>query len=120
MRITRNRAHRTTAVDQEHYIKELTANVRGRSSILANGYANFTKCETSEADTDEGAYQTLLGKLNWLVRATRTDIAFVTQRLSQFAHGPSARDLGGAQYAQMYLDQTAGYRIEFSAAGQRA
>lgn len=96
--IRRDRNQRTLSIDQEHYIKELL-NASGlgsnqRASTPANGYANITKAEPDEPIIDVCEYQTLVGKLNWLARASRPDIAFITQKLSQFAHKPSVRHLG--------------------------
>jgi hypothetical protein len=60
------------------------------------------------------AYQRLLGRLNWLVRACRLDIAFVVQKLSQFAHNPGAKHMGEAQRLLRYLSGTRKYGIKYT------
>jgi len=75
----------------------------------------LTKAEPKEPLTNENAYQMLIGKLNWLIRARRPDIAFVTQKLSQHAHKPTERHMAGAQHVLKYLAKTASLRIEYSA-----
>jgi hypothetical protein len=59
-------------------------------------------------------YQQLLRKLNWLVRASRPDIAFVVQKLSQFLHNLGAKYIGGAQRLLRYLSGTRKYGIKYS------
>lgn len=115
--IRRDRSQRTLAMDQEHYIRELVSasgpRLDHRASTPANGYANITKAESDEPLVDVCEYQTLVGKLNWLARTSRPDIAFVTQKLSQFAHKPSVRHLGGARNVLQYLAQTAHLTIKY-------
>jgi hypothetical protein len=116
--IRRDRSQRTLSINQGHYIKELlnASGVRSnqRVSTPANGYANIIKAEPDEPLTDVCGYQTLVGKLNWLARASRPDISFVIQKLSQFAHKPSVRHLGGARYVLQYLARTADFTIKYS------
>jgi hypothetical protein len=98
--ITRDRATRTLVIDQEHYIRDMLEEHgldSGRTvATPADGYANLVTKEPGEPAADVKEFQKLLGKLNWLVRASRPDIAFVVQKLSQFAHDPCAKHLGGA------------------------
>ncbi|KYG49273.1 hypothetical protein M433DRAFT_150133 [Acidomyces richmondensis BFW] len=94
MQITRNGVRRSISIDQKHYVEELVYEHRiGKTAdVPASGYENLTKAELDEPLTNEIVYQTLIGKLNWLIRATRPDIAFVTQKLSQHAHMPTEID----------------------------
>jgi hypothetical protein len=98
--ITRSRAARTLVIDQEHYIRDMLEEHgldSGRTiATPADGYANLVTREPGEPAADIKDFQKLLGKLNWLVRASRPDIAFMVQKLSQFAHDPGAKHLGGA------------------------
>jgi hypothetical protein len=80
-------------------------------------YENLTKARPEEPLADERAYQILIGKLNWLTRATRPDIAFVTQKLSQHAHKPTERYVAGARHVLKYLAKTASLRVEYSTEG---
>jgi hypothetical protein len=55
----------------------------GRSvTTPAEGYSNLTTNKQGDLATDMKTYQQLLRKLNWLVKASRPDIAFVIQKLS--------------------------------------
>jgi hypothetical protein len=80
MQITRDRTQRTLYINQTHYIEELViASGTGKTAdVPVVGYDHLTKAGVNELTTDESAYQSLIGKLNWITRATRPDIAFVT------------------------------------------
>jgi hypothetical protein len=121
MQITRDRARRAISIDQTHYIRELVReHGTGKTAdVPAAGYENLIKAQPQEPLADERVYQTLIGKLNWLTRATRLDIAFATQKLSQHAHRPVERHIAGAQRVLRYLTKTACLRIEYSG-GNRA
>ena len=84
----------------------------------ADGYANLVTRELGESAVDIEDFQKLLGKLNWLVRASQPDIAFVVQKLSQFAHDPGAKHLGGAQRLLRYLSGTRTYSIKYTRTAQ--
>ena len=121
IRITRDRKEHTLAIDQKHYIAELVGEgAIVRATTPVNGYANITRAEPSEAVVDVQKYQSQIGKLNWLTRATRPDIGFVTQRLSQFAHKPANRHQTGTQHVRGYLANTEDFRIEYSGGVQPA
>jgi hypothetical protein len=116
--ITRNRAEKTLMVDQEHYVRDLLREHGlddGRTvTTPAEGYSNLTANDQGDPATDMKTYQQLLGKLNWLVRASRPDIAFVVQKLSQFSHNPGAKHMGGAQRLLRYLSSTRKYGIKYT------
>jgi hypothetical protein len=116
--IKRNRATKTITIDQEHYIKDLLQehglNNARAVATPAEGYISLVAKEPGEPAIDIKSYQRLLGKLNWLVRACRPDIAFVVQKLSQFSHDPGTRHAGGAQRLLRYLSGTRKYGIRYS------
>jgi hypothetical protein len=116
--ITRNRAEKTLVIDQEHYVRDLLREYgldNGRTvTTPAEGYSNLTTNDQGDPATDMKTYQQLLGKLNWLVRASRPDIAFVVQKLSQFSHNPGAKHMGGAQRLLRYLSSTRKYGIKYT------
>jgi hypothetical protein len=120
--ITRSRAARTLVIDQEHYIRDMLEEHgldSGRTiATPADGYANLVTREPGEPAADIKDFQKLLGKLNWLVRASRPDIAFVVQKLSQFAHDPGAKHLGGAYRLLRYLSGTRAYGIKYARTAQ--
>jgi hypothetical protein len=109
-------------IDQSHYIRDMVkqAGIIGdkefRLSTPSNGYENLRKALSDKPEplADIREYQRLVGKANWLVRATRPDIAFVTQRLSQYTHNPTIRHLGGVTYLLKYLSNTRDYQIRYA------
>ena len=121
--ITRDRAAKTLVIDQEHYIKDLLKehDLDHQKAVPtpADSYASLGAREPGEPATDIKAYQRILGRLNWLVRACRPDIAFVVQRLSQFSHNPGAKHLGGAQHLLRYLSNTRTHGIKYTKAVQQ-
>jgi hypothetical protein len=120
-------ANGTITIDQQHYIEEMLyefkldqiGNTQRSISTPASGYTSLLPREDTDKPTDVREYQTLIGKLNWIVRATRIDTAFVTQKLSQFTQNPMARHLGGAIHLLRYLDLTKSYHISYSPTGNR-
>ena len=116
IRIQRDRSKRVIQLDQAHYIQELLAehalNLKEAQSP-ARGYENLAPIQDGEPSAEIEQYQTLIGKLNWLVRASRPDIAFVTQRLSQFCYNPAGKHAAAAQQGLQYLRKTAEYRIQY-------
>lgn len=116
--ITRNRREKTLVIDQEHYIKDLLQEHNLEDSRIvttpAEGYVSLIANQPGDLAADVQAYQRLLGKLNWLVRACRPDIAFVVQNLSRYSHDPGNRHMGGAQRLLRYLSGTRKYGIRYS------
>jgi hypothetical protein len=109
-------------IDQKHYIEEVLREFdydkATRSTYTpAAGYTSLTPREPMDTPTDDREYRRLVGKLNWLVRATRADIAFVTQRLSSYCANPSRRHLEGALYVLKYLATTKDLAIRFDPRG---
>ena len=114
--IHRNRTQRTLWIDQSHYIKDLlrATEASQSNSVPAAGRANLVRAEPLEALADIGLYQHRIGQLNWLSRATRPDITFATQKLSQHAHKPAQRHQGAVDYLLGYLAMTSSLRIRYS------
>jgi hypothetical protein len=81
----------------------------------ANGYTDITPPEKTnnslEPSADIREYQSLIGKLNWVTRATRVDTAFATGKLAQFLTNPTQRHLGGAIRLLRYLYATQDYSV---------
>jgi hypothetical protein len=116
IRISRDRRNRSISIDQAHYVRELLdeEQISTRAATPASGYDGLTPKGPQEPAANVEAYQRLLGKLNWLVRGTRLDIAFTVQKLSQFAHNPSMRHIEAAHHVLRYLNQTARLGITFA------
>ena len=118
IRIQRDRSKRVIQLDQAHYIQELLAEHAQspkEAQIPARGYENLAPIQEEEPSADMEQYQTLISKLNWLVRASRLDIAFVTQKLSQYCHNPAGKHVAAAQQVLQYLRKTAIYSIRYRA-----
>lgn len=115
--ITRNREDKTLVIDQEHYNKDLLQehNLEDSRAVTtpAEGYSNLVANQPGDLAADVQVYRRLLGKLNWLVRACRPDIAFVVQSLSRFSHNPGNIHVGGAQRLLRYLSGTRKYGIKY-------
>jgi hypothetical protein len=58
-------------------------------------------------------YQEALGRLNWLVRDTRPDIAFVVHKLSQHCQSPSVRHWNEVKRVLRYLQHTKAMRLRY-------
>jgi hypothetical protein len=56
-------------------------------------------------------YQRALGQLNWLVRGTRLDLAFVVYKLSQHCHRPYEMHWTGVRRVE---NAPVNYAIQFS------
>lgn len=116
--ITRNRSKKALVIDQEHYVRDLLQEHGlddGRTvKTPVEGYSNLVAVQQGDPLTDIKAYQRLLGKLNWLVRACRPDVAFVVQKLSQFSHNPGAKHMGEDQRLLRYLSGTRKYGIKYT------
>ncbi len=87
MRVQRNRAQRTLRIDQTHYIQDILKEFQLEDCRVvptpADGYEHLQPKSTQDALlTDTEVYPRALGKLNWLVRGTRLDLAFVVHKLS--------------------------------------
>ncbi len=87
MRVQRNRAQRTLRIDQTHYIQDILKEFQLEDcrtvSTPADGYEHLQPEATQDAlFTDTEVYRRALGELNWLVRGTRLDLAFVVHKLS--------------------------------------
>lgn len=115
--INRDREQGTITINQHHYIhdllreEDLTDN--SGAAVPADGYKNLGPLEDDDPSTGIVHYQRLIGKLNWLVRGTRADIAYTVQKLSQHAHKPGIKHLAGAQQVLRYLKETATLGIQY-------
>jgi hypothetical protein len=108
MRVRRDRPQRTVRIDQTHYIKDILKEFQHDDcrtvSTPADGYEHLqagTPQDTLFADT--ATYQRALGQLNWLVRGTRPDLAFVVHKFSQHCHLPCEKHWTGIKRVFRYL-----------------
>ena len=108
MRVRRDRAQRRLWIDQSHYIDDILKEFQYKESkplqTPADGYEHLRPVGVDDipfAETE--IYQRAIGELNWLVRGTRVDLAFVVHKLSQHCHQPCVRHWKGVQQVFRYL-----------------
>ena len=108
IRIRRDRARRVLWADQSHYVKDILKEFQYEDckplQVPTDGYEYFQPVGVSDkACKSPARYQRALGELNWLVRGTRADLAFVIHKLSQHCHKPCERHWKGVQQVFRYL-----------------
>jgi len=118
MRIRRDRARRMLWIDQSHYIGDILKEFQYEESkplqTPADGYEYLRPVGAGDVPfTDMVRYQRALGELNWLVRGTRVDLAFVVHKLSQHCHQPCIRHWKGVQQVLRYLKFSQGLTISY-------
>ena len=116
LRVQRHRATRRLWIDQTHYIEDVLkefGHVDCRTvSTLADGYENLQAATAQDTlFANVALYQRALGQLNWLVRGTRPDLAFVVHKLSQFCHKPYAPHWAGVRRVFRYLNYSRHLRL---------
>ena len=111
MQVHRDRVKKTLWIDQSHYIADILKEFQYEnckpSQTPADRYEYLRA--TGAEDTpiaDVTSYQRALGELNWLVRGTRPDLAFIVHKLSQHYHQPCVRHWKGVQQVFRYLKVT--------------
>ena len=89
--ISRDRQKMRIAINQENYIKNLMKKYdvsgdeikRVMTPAITNESLLPKDSKIPEAETDTREYQALIGELNWLVRGTRPQNCYATNRLAQ-------------------------------------
>jgi hypothetical protein len=122
MRVRRNRAERTLWLDQTHYIKDTLKEFQHEDCrpVLtpADGYEHLQAATAQDAlFADVAMYQRALGQLNWLVRGTRPDLAFVVHKLSQHCHQPYEGHWTGVKRVFRYLNHSQRLGIRYGPKG---
>lgn len=101
IRVQRDRAQRVLRIDQTHYIQDMLKEFQYEDcrtvSTPADGYEHLQPGTAQGAPFDVVKYQRALGQVNWLVRGTRPDLAFVAHKLSQHCHQPYQGHWAGVQ-----------------------
>lgn len=64
-------------------------------------------------------FRRLIGRLMFMVIATRPDIAFAVNQLSQYLAGPRRIHLGAAKHVLRYIKGTIGYGLMFGSKGSK-
>lgn len=123
MNICRDTKNNRISLDQEHYINNLMQKYEisdldvKRVNTPASNHDSLLPKESKfpEAEADSNQYQKLLGELNWLVRGTRPQNNFTTNRLAQSACGPAIRHMDAAKRLLKYSCNTKSQRLTYSA-----
>jgi hypothetical protein len=123
LRIQRDRATRRLWIDQTHYIEDILKEFGYLDckpvSTPADGYENLQKATAQDTlFADVATYQRALGQLNWLVRGTRPDLAFVVHKLSQFCHQPYVSHWAGVRRVFRYLSYSKHLRLCYAGDSQ--
>jgi hypothetical protein len=122
MRVRCDRVRRMLWIDQSHYIQDILKEFRYTDcrpvATPADGYAQLRpgtpeNDPSNEPFPDIRLYQRALGCLNWLVRGTRPDIAFVVHKLSQFCHQPCRQHWRGVLRVLRYLKHSPTLAIRY-------
>jgi Reverse transcriptase (RNA-dependent DNA polymerase) len=118
MRVRRDRARRLLWIDQSHYIQDILEEFQYADcrpvATPADGYEQLSPAAPEDTPfADIGLYQKALGCLNWLVRGTRPDLAFVVHKLSQFCHQPYRQHWQGVLRVFRYLKHTQTLAIQY-------
>jgi hypothetical protein len=83
-----------------------------RERKAADGYKYLRPVGAEDVPFAEMArYQRAIGELNWLVRGTRPDLAFVAHKLSQHCHKPCVWHWKGVQQVFRYLKFSQGFTL---------
>ncbi|TPX43293.1 DNA-directed DNA polymerase [Synchytrium endobioticum] len=90
MRITRDRNLRTITIHQGQYVNEILSQFKMSSAeYTRNPLPSHTKIYGNWDPFDRTLYQKLVGKLLYLARCTRPDIATVVNMMCQFTQNPT-------------------------------
>jgi hypothetical protein len=108
IRIRRDRVRKILWADQSHYVKDILKEFQYEDckplQVPTDGYECFQPVGANDTTCESPArYQRALGELNWLLRGTRAELAFVVHNLSQYCHSPCERHWKGIQQVFRYL-----------------
>ena len=117
-RIMQTMNNKMVTMDQELFITDLLKeyniqeNCKGRVVPVDKEITNLGKIKDGE--TIDPKFQSLIGKLIWLVLMTRPDIAYATSFLARYASAGTERHMHYALQILKYLAKTKEYKMIFS------
>jgi hypothetical protein len=115
IRITRDRSLRTIRLDQESYLSTILSNYGMESctpiATPCDGYVSISPAKADEERVDQQLYSSMVGSLMWATVATRFDIAWIANRLSQFCVDPTIRHRNAIVRVLRYIAGTLQYSI---------
>jgi hypothetical protein len=117
IQITRNQEKHTLSLSQHAYTAATLnafhmAEAKGQIMPLA---PSVTLSRNSGAASADVPYRQLIGKLMWLVVATRPDLAFAVTILSQFNNNPTYEHWEATKGVLRYLKHTLSYKLTYDA-----
>ena len=119
MRITRDQARKRVSVDQEAFCKEICATFGMEecktvpTPQVAKQYLTAGDPEHQDASMLNKPYRPLIGKLLYLARGTRPDIANTVRELSRFSSQPTMEHWTACKRLLRYLRGTCHYRLSY-------
>ena len=114
------------AIYQQSFIPDLLkknqmANCKGVSTPL-NKNTSLSRSRQSNSSSDYPStnlalstadYQSLVGSLQWLMMATRPDLAYTASTLGQFNSQPTTESIQAAKRVLRYLQSTGDFALQF-------
>ena len=125
IRFNWGRKRESVRLDQESYARQVLdefgmANCKPASSPISPSM-QLADADGSQqlGQSDHKLFRRLIGRLMFLVIATRPDIAFAVNQLSQYLAEPRKVHLHAAKHVLRYIKSTIGYGLMFSAKGSK-
>jgi hypothetical protein len=119
MRVTRNRAKKTLKLDNHVKIEQLLSmGGRNKWSPVPTPESTMKLQATQEEEqglVDKELYQSLVGSLNYLVQATRPDIAHAVNIVGRYASNPGPTHMMAVKRILRYLAGTSHLGLMYSA-----
>ena len=124
LQVTQDRNAGQITIDQEKYINKAIKEAEDltdteltiQSTPLPANYRDHRKTPPVQISTDivKSNYRTLIGMLNYIMCATRIDIAYAVNHCSKYMQDPVPGDIANVMHIFAYLKGTAGLRIRYS------
>ncbi|ODM15243.1 hypothetical protein SI65_09184 [Aspergillus cristatus] len=113
---------RSIRLDQESYARQILeefgmADCKPASTPIGPSVKLETPDSSLLGRAEHKLFRRLIGRLIFLVIATRPDIAFAVNQLSQYLAEPRKVHLAAAKHVLRYVKSTIGYGLMFSAKG---
>jgi transposase InsO family protein len=114
---------RSIRLDQESYTRQILeefgmADCKAVSSPLSPSVQLDSSDSPRLGQGDHKLFRRLIGRLMFLVTATRPDIAFAINQLSQYLAEPGQVHLGAAKHVLRYVKGTIDYGLVYGAKGR--
>ncbi|BCR88813.1 uncharacterized protein ACHE_50011A [Aspergillus chevalieri] len=115
---------RSIRLDQEPYAQQILeefgmADCKPASTPIGPSVKLETPDSSLLGRTEHKLFRRLIGRLIFLVIATRPDIAFAVNQLSQYLAEPREVHLAAAKHVLRYVKSTIGYGLTFGAKGSQ-